>query len=99
MTKQLSEQLKQLVLNEMAFRNEFRAKRKELEDLVDPITKHVKECVKFWENNLPNALEVVLIMDNGTSLKLVKPKQEVASVITYLPFGVDYQECEVINIT
>lgn len=98
MNKEQSEQLKQLILNEMAFRKEFRAKRQELENLVDPITKHVKECRKWWEKNLPNALEVVVIMDNGTSLKLVKPKDEVCSVQSYLPFGVDYEECQVIDV-
>ena len=47
MNKEQSEQLKQLILNEMAFRKEFRAKRQELENLVDPITKHVRECRKW----------------------------------------------------
>ena len=98
MNKEQSEQLKQLILNEMAFRKEFRAKRQELENLVEPITKHVRECRKWWEHNLPNALEVVVIMDNGTSLKLVKPKDEVCSVESYLPFGVDYEECQVIDV-
>ena len=98
MNKEQSEQLKQLILNEMAFRKEFRTKRQELENLVDPITKHVRECRKWWEQNLSNALEVVVIMDNGTSLKLVKPKDEVCSVVSYLPFGVDYEECQVIDV-
>jgi hypothetical protein len=95
MNKEQSEQLKQLILNEMAFRKEFRAKRQELENLVDPITKHVRECRKWWNTNLPNALEVVVIMDKGTPLKLIKPKDEVCSVESYLPFGVDCQECQV----
>lgn len=98
MEKEQSEQLKQLILNEMAFRKAFRDKRKELENLVDPVTKHVRECRKWWDANLPNALEVVVIMDNGTSLKLVKPKDEVCSVESYLPFGVDYEECQVIDV-
>jgi hypothetical protein len=98
MNKEHSEQLKQLILNEMAFRKEFRAKRQELENLVDPITKHVRECLKWWDANFPNTLEVVVIMDNGTSLKLVKPKDEVCSVESYLPFGVEYVECQVIHV-
>lgn len=98
MNKEQSEQLKQLIINEMAYRKEFRAKRQELENLVDPITKHVRECRKWWEQNLPNALEVVVIMDDGTSLKLIKPKDEVCSVESYLPFGVDYEECQVIDV-
>lgn len=98
MEKKQSEQLKQLILNEMSFRKEFRDKRQELEDLVDPITKHVRECRKWWNDNLPNDSEVIVIMDNGTSLRLVKPKDEVCSVESYLPFGVDFEECQVINV-
>jgi hypothetical protein len=98
MNKEQSKQLKKLILKEIAFRKEFRAKRQELENLVNPITKHVRECCKWWDANLPNALEVVVIMNNGTSLKLVKPKEELCSVESYLPFGIDYEECQVINI-
>lgn len=99
MNKEKSKELKQLILNEMSFRKEFREKRDELEDLVDPITKHVRECVKWWEQNLPDTQEILVNMDDGTSLKLVKPKMEVCSVESYLPFGVDFTECKVINIT
>lgn len=98
MDKQQTEKLKQLILNDMAFRKEFRAKRQELENMVDPITKHVKECCKWWEQNLPNVLEVVVVMDDNTTLKLVKPKNEVCSVETYLPFGMDYQTCQLIDV-
>ena len=98
MNTEQSEKLKQLILNEMAFRKEFREKRQELENLVSPITKHVKECCKWWEDNLPNALEIVVIMDNGTSLKLIKPKLEDCSVESYLPFGVDFSECQVVEV-
>lgn len=98
MNTEQSEKLKQLILNEMAFRKEFREKRQELENLVSPITKHVKECCKWWEDNLPNALEIVVLMDNGTSLKLIKPKLEDCSVESYLPFGVDFSECQVIEV-
>lgn len=98
MNKQQTEKLKQLILNDMAFRKEFRAKRQELENMVDPITKHVKECCKWWEQNLPNVLEVVVVMDDNTALKLVKPKNEVCSVETYLPFGMDYQTCQLIDV-
>ena len=98
MNTEQSEKLKQLILNEMAFRKEFREKRQELENLVSPITKHVKECCKWWEDNLPNALEIVVIMDNGTSLKLIKPNLEDCSVESYLPFGVDFSECQVVEV-
>lgn len=76
MNKEQLEKLKQLIINEMAFRKEFRAKRQELGSLVYPIAKHVKECCKWWEQNLPNSSEIIVIMDDGTSFKITKPKDE-----------------------
>lgn len=98
MNKEKSEQLKQLILNEIAFRKEFRELRAKLESLVDPITNHVENCCQFWKENMPEAQEVIIIMDNGTTLKIVKPKYEVAKVESYLPYGIDFSECQVINV-
>ena len=98
MDKEQSEKLKQLILNEIAFRKEFREQREKLEALSSPISKHVKECCKWWDSNLPNALEIVVIMDNGASLKLVKPKLEDCSIESYLPFGIDFSECQVVDV-
>ena len=81
----------------MNLREDFREKRKQLESLVDPISKHVRLCCEWWEKNLPNAKEVAVIMDNGATLKLTKPSLEKCSVESYLPFGVDFSECEVID--
>ena len=97
MTKENTEELRQMILTEMNLREDFRAKRKELERMVDPISKHVRLCCEWWEKHLPNAKEIAVIMDNGTSLKLTKPTLEKCSVETYLPFGVDFLECEVID--
>ena len=99
MNTEKSNQLKQLILNEIAFRKEFMEKRQEVENLVSPISKHVKECCKFWAENLSEAEEVLVMMDNGTSLKLVKPKLEDCSVESYLPFGIDFSECQVIDVS
>lgn len=98
MNKAQSEQLKQFIVNEMAFRKEFREARAKLESLVEPITKHNKECCKWWSLNLPNAEEIVVIMNDGTSLKIVKPKLEDCSVESYLPFGIDFTECQTIEL-
>lgn len=98
MTKEQSEKLRQLILNEIAFRKEFREKRKALEDLVFPITEHVDECCRFWKNVMDDPDEVVVIMDDNTTFKLTKPKNEVCSVQSYLPFGMEYQECKVVSI-
>lgn len=97
MNKETANELKAQILKEMDFRKEFREKRKELENMVDPISKHVRLCCEWWEKNLPNAKEVAIIMDNGTTLKLTKPTLEKCSVESYLPFGVDFSECKVID--
>ena len=91
--------LKQLLLNELSFREKFKAKRKELEDMVHPITNHVVECCNWWEINIPKAEEIIVTMDNGTTLKLVKPKMEMCSVESYLPYGVDFTECELLSFS
>lgn len=98
MDKETANELKELILQEMAYREEFRAARQELEDLVDPITEHVRNCNKFWDQHLPDIAEVVVILDNGVSLKIVKPKPEVCKVESYLPFGIDYTDSKVIEI-
>jgi hypothetical protein len=99
MKTEQSDKLKELILREISLRQNFRQKREELESLVDPITKHVVECCKWWENNLPNVYEVVVIMDNKTTLRLSKPRKEECSVQSYLPFGIDFEECQVIDVT
>lgn len=99
MTKQEADKLKQLILNEMAFRKEFKEKRKALEDLAFPITEHVEECCRFWQNALSDPEEIIVIMDNGASFKLLRPKYEACRVSTYLPFGMEYKECNIIDIS
>lgn len=98
MEKEKADQLKQLILNEIAFRKEFRETREHLESLVSPITKHVRECCKFWNENMPDATEVIIIMDNKTTLKIVMPKLEEAAVSSYLPYGIDFTECQIIDV-
>ena len=97
MKKETANELKQQILKEMDLRKEFREIRKELENMVDPISKHVRLCCEWWEKNLPTEKEVAIIMDNGTTLKLTKPTLEKCSVESYLPFGVDFSECKVID--
>ncbi len=98
MDKEKSIEFKQLIKDEIEIRERFRAARKELEALIYPTTKHVRACNKFWNIELPNAEEIIVIMDNGTALKIKRPKDEIASCESYLPFGIDFSECEVINV-
>lgn len=80
--------------------NNLEKKRAELEALVQPITDHVQECVNWWRENLPNTKEIIVIMnDNGTSLKIRRPDLEVCSVQSHLPFCIDFEQLDLINIT
>jgi len=87
-----SDYLRLLMLNEIDYRKKFRDARAVVEDLVGPITKHNKECCQFWNKFFPDAEEIVIIMDNGESLKLVRPVLEECSIETYLPYGIDFKE-------
>ena len=89
-------ELKQLILNEIAFRSEFKKIRSELEKLVDPISKHNRKCCEFWIKNFPDTEEIVVQMDTAT-FKVKRPSKEDCSVETYLPYGMDYTIVDVIN--
>jgi exonuclease VII small subunit len=98
MDNEILEELKQLFFNEKAYREEFRRKRQELENLVQPITNHVEKSCKFWEQNLQGLEEVVVVMEDGLAYKIVKPKKEVCSFESNLPFGIDFTECKVLRL-
>lgn len=98
MEKERSEQLKNLILKEMEYRKEFRRIENELKKLVDPINEHNRECRKWWDDNLPNAQEILVMMDNGTCLKISKPEFDPCSVRTHLPYSIDYEQCDIIKI-
>jgi len=93
-----AQKLKELTLKEIKLRKEWREAVKVLQDLIQPVTDHNQECCEFWNENFPNVLEMVVIMDNNIAYKIVKPKREVAKQEAYLPYGIDYSDCEVINV-
>ena len=96
--KEKTQELKQLILDEINFRDEFRYAKDKIESLVSPITKHNRKCCLWWDKNLPDVNEIIVVMDNKTTLKLVKPVIEECSVESYLPYGVDFTECNIINV-
>lgn len=99
MTKKENEELKQLFLDEIQFRIEWRAAVDTLQKLVDPVSKHNRKCCEFWDKNLNKASEILLIMDNGKSYKIIRPDREEAKQEAYLPYGIDFHECETIDLT
>ena len=99
MNTKTANKLKQLTLNEIKFRNKWRAAVKILQDLVQPITNHNQECCEFWADNFPNEKEITIIFDNKTTLKITKPELEVAKQEAFLPYGIDFVECKVFDIT
>jgi len=94
----IAQELKQLTLDEIEYRKKFKKALKELNDLVSPITKHNRKCCEFFAKHLPDAQEIVVIMDNNITYKIVAPKLEECSVETYLPYGIDYKECQLIDV-
>ena len=97
MNTQNAQKLKELTLKEIELRKKWMEEVKTLQDLVEPATEHNRECCEFWEKNLPNAIEIVVILDNETTYKIIKPKREVAMQEAYLPYGIDFSKCEIIN--
>ena len=98
MNKEIGKELKELTLQEIEFRNAWREALDKLNSLVDPISKHNRKCCEFFNNHLPNAQEIIMVMDNETTLKIIAPKMEVAYVETYLPYGIDFEECQLIDV-
>lgn len=99
MNTKTANKLKQLTLNEIEFRKKWRDAVKILQDLVQPITNHNQECCEFWSANFPNEKEITIIFDNKTTLKITKPEREVAKQEAFLPYGIDFVECKVFDIT
>lgn len=93
-----SDYFKLLMLNEIEYRKKFRDARAVIEELVSPITRHNRECCQFWSQFFPEADEVVIIMDNGDCVKIVRPTLEECSVETYLPFGIDFKEHHIVKV-
>lgn len=89
--------LEALINREMELRRKWREAKAVLENLVDPITEHNNNCCKWWNENATNKEEII-VTGTRINLKINKPKLEAASVETYLPYGIDYSEIEVINI-
>lgn len=98
MNIEIAQELKQLTLDEIEYRKKWKEALKNLNDLVSPITKHNRKCCEFFNKHLPSAQEVVVIMDNNTTYKIIAPKLEECSVETYLPYGIDFKKCQIIDV-
>lgn len=93
--EEFEKEFKELFKNENHLRDEWRELRAQMEALVQPITNHIEACNKFWAKHCGEADEVLIMITlKGTksAVSVMKPKKEVASIETYLPFGIDYQE-------
>lgn len=91
----IAQKIKELTLKEIEFRQKWRGAVKNLQNLVQPISDHNKECVEFWNHNLGDSQEILIIMDNGVNYKVTRPIREVATQEAYLPYGIDFEECKV----
>ena len=90
----------ELLRREKEFRDEFREKRDALESLVQPIQEHYKECESFWAAVVENDIsEIIIVLKNGEAVKIKKPNEkEKCMVASYLPFGIDYEKADVLNL-
>jgi len=95
MTKE--QQIKQFILDEIKFREDWREAVANLQELVSPVSKHVRLCCEFWNKNFNNADELIVLMDNGLELKVKRPEFEVAKQEAYLPYGMDFTEIKIIK--
>lgn len=98
MNIETAEELKQLTLQEIEYRTKWRAAVAVLQSLVQPVTDHNQRCCEFWQEHLPESEEVVVLMDNLTTYKIKKPEREVATQEAFLPYGIDFEECKLINV-
>ncbi len=95
-TKQ--ERLKELIMQEAEYRQKWHSAVKALQDLIDPITDHNQECVKFWEENFGRWDKQIVVMKDFEGLLLTRPKREAASMEAYLPYGIDFEAIPLLDI-
>ena len=71
-TEKLSE-LKDIVSKQINIRSNWEAALKNLEFLSESMTNLNKESNDFWNENLPNVLEIRIVMESGLTFDLEKP--------------------------
>jgi hypothetical protein len=99
MDKAIAKKLKQFTLDEIEYRKKWREAVDILQKLTQPITDHNQKCCEFWHQHFPNDNEITVIMDNNTVIKINKPEREVAKVEAFLPYGIDFTECKLFDIS
>jgi hypothetical protein len=98
MNPQVAKELKQLTLDEIEYRKQWREAVNVLQKLVQPITDHNQKCCEFWEEHFSDESEITVIMDNNTTFRIKKPEREVAKQESFLPYGIDFIECKLFDI-
>ena len=89
-TKKLIE-LKQ---REDELRFKWRKAVSELNELIDPIQEHLRECRYWWKENVNNKDEIIVV-GSEKSFRIGKPDTTPVSYESHLPYGIDYKELEV----
>ena len=99
MNAQVAKELKQLTLDEIEYRKQWREAVAVLQKLVQPITDHNQKCCEFWNKAFPKETEITVIMDNNTIFRIKKPEREVAKQEAFLPYGIDFTECTLFDVS
>lgn len=100
MTEINANRLKQLILKEIELREQFKEAKAKLETLIQPLSDHNLDCVRLWQELFDSDTSgIIVMMDNGLCLEVKQPVRELASVETYMPYGMDFTERKLIDVT
>lgn len=99
-TEEFKTDFNELLSTEIELRERFRAKRKELGDMVQEITNHIGNCNQFWAKHIsPDVEKFVVTLKDGKAFEIGRPDKDKCYVESYLPFGIDYANASVYNCT
>lgn len=85
----------ELKQREDELRAKWRKAVSELNELVDPIQEHLRECRHWWNENVGCKAEEIIVVGQDKSFRIGKPDTTPVSYNSHLPYGIDYKEIEV----
>lgn len=89
-----TDKLIELKQREDELRTKWRKAVSELNELVDPIQEHLRECRHWWNENAASKEEIIVV-GQEKSFRIGKPDIKPVSYESHLPYGIDYKEIEV----
>lgn len=90
-----TDKLIELKQREDELRTKWRKAISELNELVDPIQEHLRECRYWWNENVGCKEEGIIVVGQERSFRIGKPDTTAVSYESHLPYGINYTEIEV----